>query len=254
MFEETPFFVRETVTSSLFPEFEKNLPSAKTVLAAIEHIAASEPRRSLQAGRNYYTLGHLPKQIEKYFGSRRIFSLDQISQELGMSSSTVRGLLRGNDISENMLFRLHNYFRFQSVAEDVGENLAEPVLQMKWRSTASEVVQEKISSVASSLTALLHLVETSNSLGNPNSVVGDLERRQLIAILESALAMLKAPAVNVQEASGFFGWLRRISRRGVEKGLENQIRNATEAASVEGIELLGELVKNQGANQIDKFF
>ncbi|OUS08243.1 hypothetical protein A9Q96_01935 [Rhodobacterales bacterium 52_120_T64] len=121
-----------------------------------------------------------------------------------------------------------------------------------WRLTNAPSVQKAISDVSLKLILLLELVNTSNTLGSENSVINDIQKAQLIALLETALAALNAPAIQTSAASGLFSWLTKILKRGLEKGTENGVSDAMGDVIDSGKDLFSELAQQPGISDLDK--
>lgn len=73
-------------------------------------------------------------------------------------------------------------------------------------------------------------------------------------MLEATLEAIKAPYVEEPQARGFFGWLKRVGKKAVEKGVEKEITDAIESAGDSGAELLKKLSDLPGISELDKLF
>jgi hypothetical protein len=171
-----------------------------------------------------------------------------------MSTTTVQKIINGSDISENMLFRLSVAFKREVLITDVGEKSALGIMRFSLRSTSGSSTQSKISTITQTLSSLISDIKASTSLGDTKSAISELECAQLLAVLETAIASLRAPIVNVEETASAIGWFKRIFRKSAEKELEGKIRTGLENAISEGQDLVGELVKNEGISDIGSFF
>ena len=97
---------------------------------------------------------------------------------------------------------------------------------IQWRLSNSVAMQDSISALSLSLVNLHDAISRSNSFGRHGSWINPVQRSQIISMLESTIAAIKAPAVNAEQTSGFFSWLKNILRRGVEKQLDTEVAQA----------------------------
>ncbi|MEZ2144412.1 helix-turn-helix transcriptional regulator [Bradyrhizobium sp. DN5] len=197
---------------------------------------------SRQSGRKIFDSLALPDKLSRYIRESRQSSLSEFSKLTGISAQTLSSILNGRSITENMLFRLRTGLEYAiqhpglSVVGDRGD-----VFLGDWRTTDTEGIQSVINNVALHLVALKRAIETSNSLNGGNSPIDAIQIAQLVALLESTLAAIKAPLVNVRETSGFFRWLRTLGKRAVEKGVEEGVSAAIHKAVDAGGDLLDNL-------------
>ena len=191
--------------------------------------------------------------LSKYCSEERHdFSISEASRRFGMSPSSLKEIFSGNDISENMLFRLQRYFEQYVEFEKTSMEEVDQKLFQQWRLTDQIMVQETISSVSLSLAALLKVVVASNQLGSENSPINALQKAQLIAMLEAMLASLKAPVIQMNETEGLFSWLKKIAKRGAEKGLEKGVSDGLRDVIENGEKLISELATQPGISDLDK--
>ena len=107
-----------------------------------------------------------------------------------------------------------------------------------WVEVTDEKVQAQISQVATTLKKLLSAIKGDNKLPGQESLVHELERRQLIAVLEVALEELKAPYLDRGRFRGIKSWLTRIARKAVDKQATQTMQDALSAAVDETNELV----------------
>ena len=87
------------------------MATAEQVLDVINKIRHSTGRMSRgQSIRQFYSTGPLPAILAKHLFERKNFSQAEACRKLGMSATSLNNILQGFDISENMLFRIYNYF------------------------------------------------------------------------------------------------------------------------------------------------
>lgn len=213
------------------------------LIAHLNSILKEDSRFSRQSGRLYYKSYDFPRILEEY--SYRFIGSNKtnIARYFGISRSSLERILSGYDISENMILRIKT--RLEKACSEYGYT------QQGWKLTNSEAVQDSISKVALSLTALHHALLESNRIGSSESAIGPLQKAQLIALLEAMLAALKAPAIDTKATSGFFSWLRKIAIRGAEKGLETGISDTLGEAIDSGGKLLTELASQTPIADLD---
>jgi plasmid maintenance system antidote protein VapI len=195
----------------------------------------------------------LPKVLFEYcFKESDSYSISEASRRFGMSPGSLRKILTGNDVSENMLFRLQKYFEQYDEFENMSVEEVDQKLFQQWRLTDQIMVQEAISSVSISLAALLKVVLASNQLGTENSPINTLQKAQLIAMLEAMLASLKAPAIQMNETKGLISWIKKIAKRGAEKGIEKGVSDGMRDFIENGEKLVSELATQPGISDLDK--
>ena len=95
------------------------------------------------------------------------------------------------------------------------------------------------------------LLRESNSISDNENVISRIQKQQLIALLEATIIELKAPAIDAKKTSRLFGWLKTISRRGVERGIESSISGAMKSTIEDGVSLVGALAKEVGVEHLD---
>lgn len=104
---------------------------------------------------------------------------------------------------------------------------------------ASSEVKQKIIIVAEILDSIVMQVRTSN-LPESEQVLSEIERRQLIAVLETTIQVLQAPMVEP-------GLLRRASemlKSAAGKAVQNQVQEGLGTAARAAAEKLGQIIKD----------
>lgn len=227
------------------------ISETEKLLNLINSIADGDSASSIQSARRFYDSGDLAPALQNYIDYQNL-SKSKMAENCDISPQSINRILAGGDISENMLFRLKRYLEKYLEFEKTTMGDFEEEFFRKWRLTDSVQVQEAISNVSLSLTALHKTVLESNQVGSENSVIGPLQKAQLVALLESMLSALKAPAVDTTATGGFFSWLGRIAKRGAEKGLEKGISDSLGDAIDGGEKLLNELASQPAITDLDK--
>lgn len=198
---------------------------------------------SRQAGKKFYNSLDLPLKLKSYIEESRKESLSNAAEQFGMSPASLKRVLNGGPLSENMLFRLRNYLEYAlqhpgiSVMRDEGD-----VYFGDWRRTNSAEVQDAISEVAQRLIYLKRVIETSNSLNEPDAPIDSIQVAQLIALLEATLAALKAPLVEKEQTTGVINYIKELGKRVFTRKAEEVVSAAIDSA----VEAGGDLVERLG--------
>ena len=112
--------------------------------------------------------------------------------------------------------------------------------EVKW-AYAGKDAQVEISNLARSLKSLLAHIQGNNELGGVESIIGPLEKSQLIALLEAALAELKAPYVDTERVNNIANWTGKIAKKAAEKEATEVTKSVFEGVSNAGFKLLEKL-------------
>lgn len=224
------------------------------VLAEIRKVKTDIAFKSTQAARVYYRTHNLPKLLTSFFFRQRMQSKNAAAGQLNMSASSFGRVLSGADISENLLYRIEQFFEQEIISGVLSEEKRLSLYLKPWRRADTKSVQVSIVKVSLHLQEIYDALKTSNQVGGEGSPISVLQKAQIITLLEVMLAELKAPVVDARKASGFFTMLKRILGRGVEKGLEKRVVDAVEDAVSEGGNLVLELSDQVGLDSLDKFF
>lgn len=218
------------------------MSSSIEILNEIKRISASHGQSSTESAREFYNSGRLPELLKVHFFEEQSLTRSEVANRLGMSTTSLRRVLTDYSISENMLFRVQNYFT---------TNLAQ---EKEWFIISSSKAQEIVTALSSQLDQLYSIVKMNNSLGLESSALSPIQKAQLISMLEAMIAMLRAPAVSKKQTKTFFDWLTFALKKGAEKGIEKQISNGMESAIATGHELITHLDSLPGANNLSDLF
>ena len=222
----------------------------RDVLDAIhELVREAEVHGSRERGKNFYTAMNLPARLQDYLAAANL-TVPQAAKSFSMSPQSLRSILKGGSISENMLFGLRNAMEYASQHPGISLQKEDDVYPGDWRGTRKENVQKAIGIVTERLIYLRDAVLESNSLKEDNAPIDKLQIVQLIALLEATLATLKAPYVETQNTGGFFKWLGKVGRRGAEKGLEGKVAEAIDKAVDAGGKLFDALGSSSGPSDL----
>lgn len=119
----------------------------------------------------------------------------------------------------------------QKIREDYKEEMTQEVLEEHgedytvWVSTDAPDIQTQIGTVARAIGSLVKVVKSDNQLPAQPAIMTEIERQQLIAILEAALAELKAPFVD----RGRFKNIKGVLSKGAEKAATNKASDLVKA-------------------------
>ena len=229
-----------------------NPRTIEETLAEIRFIRTDEAYSSMQAARNYYDSGRIPKLLRQHFFSEKFLNMSQSARLLGVSSGTLKRIIEGKDISENMLLRVENYFQKCLLSSVIDERSVEDVLRRPWRIVNAESTHTLIAKLSESIASLMVLLRESNSLSDNEKVISRIQKQQLITLLEATLIELKAPAIDAKKTSRLFDWMKTILRRGAEGGIESSINGAIRSTIEDGVSLVGALAKEAGVEHLDK--
>lgn len=226
--------------------------SIRNILAEIKEIRTGVFSSSMQTARNFFPSGALPRLLAHFLFRERMLNETQAARLLGISHGSLKRILSGEDVSENMLLRIETFFEKEQLSEFVSNEKSVELYRRPWRLASDERTQELISRVSQSLLVLVQELRASNIVGNPSSPISEIQRAQLIATLEATLIALKAPAIDAKQTASVFSWVRNIFKRGAEKGLEKGISEAMSDAYGGGLELIESLAEQQGFDFLDK--
>jgi hypothetical protein len=198
---------------------------------------------SRQGGKKFYNFLDLPPKLKSYIEESREQSIPAAATQFGMSPGSLKRILNGEPLSENMLFRLRNYLEYALGHPGISVMHDEPDAYFgDWRRTSTSEVQFAITHVAHRLLYLKKVVEASNSLlSEPDGPIDPIQVAQLVALLEATLAALKAPLVEKEQTAGVFGFLKKLGKRVLAKKSEDALSAAIDGAVEAGSELLEKL-------------
>jgi hypothetical protein len=197
-----------------------------------------EVREAVSPGRysdeHLQTLSKSLRWVEKKFG----LSKAKLARELHFSPSSVSAIL----VCERPRFA--NFMRFTNnliafLEDKVAASPEIPPVFEKgtsdWRKVKSDATK-KIARLSKELSELLDIVRQSNSLSMNDKVFTPELKAQLIALLETALAQLKSPMVEISLLTKIGRWLSKLGKKVGEE---------------EGEKILEKLATNAGEHMID---
>lgn len=126
-------------------------------------------------------------------------------------------------------------------AYDLGKRLSG---SERWVETSKKGVQTAIADVASALRTVLDLVRTNNQL-NAVDAIDPIERSQLIALLEAALAELKAPYIDRSRWGTVLRSIQRMLGKAIESGVGSLVEQEFNQALSSGHKLADRLAREE---------
>ena len=216
------------------------LVGEEDILVEIERTITNGSVPSGRAAREYYASGELPTLMQMYFQQRGINKRPLQSKALGVSAQTLNKIFAGKDISENMLFRFRVARHRASLKKNYTEAQVKEILGSPWRFSegkASELAKE-LSEIVSTMIERLR--------GSNSSKFNELQKAELISLLKELIAKLEAPFVNAEETDKAINRASTAMRRGMEKGVEEEVKKGTTQLLTVGRKYIVELVKQKG--------
>jgi hypothetical protein len=222
----------------------------RDVLDALhEVVQAADVYGSHDQGKNFYNPMSLPARLGEYLSAANL-SVPTAARRFKMSPGTLRRILAGGPLSENMLFRIRGAMEYASQHPGLSLQKEGDTYPGDWRGTSKESVQHAIAIVTEKLIYLKDAIIESNSLAGGSSPIDPVQIAQLIALLDATLHAVRAPYLEANQTSGFFKWLKRVLKTGVEKGLEGRISDALGQAVDAGGNLIDALGNSSGPSDL----
>jgi hypothetical protein len=218
---------------------------ASTVLDEIDQILEqSKYYQSRESGKRFYDQRNFPSVLTSYVAQSGQ-PIKANAQKFGMSPDTLKKLMSGGPLSENMLFRVRS-----ALVAEAGSLEKDSVFPGDWCDATPRKVTTVISEVSDKLIFLKRVVEGSNFLSSRNAPIDKIQVAQLIALLTETLAALRAPLVDKKRTSGFFRWLGKLARVSAEKGVEKIVVDAMGDAANAGADLIHHLSGHPGVTDL----
>ena len=99
-----------------------------------------------------------------------------------------------------------------------------------WVAVSSPDIQSQIGEVARCLAKLVATIEGDNQLPDQPDILSDMERKQLVAVLEAALCELKAPFVDRGRFKILGTAIAKLFQKSVEKEATSALQTGLKAA------------------------
>jgi hypothetical protein len=224
--------------------------SKHSILDEIRRIVKNDAAfSSYERGKKFYDPQELPDMLESYIKTSKK-SIAAVAETFGMSRNSLKNILAGGALSENMLFRIRNSIERANGHVEISSWKDDGIYPGDWRNANSARIQTAISEVSERLIFLKKVIEASNILHSPESPIDKIQIAQLIALLEATLAAIKAPFIEAGETRGFFKWLAKIGKNALEKGLESKVSEAIDGAVDAGKDLIDTLSDAAGSSDL----
>lgn len=219
----------------------------KDILKEIKMICREGPAHSSrEKARSFFEGGALPDLLSAFIKSHK-HSMAQAAKALNISPSSLKSILAGGTVSENILFRIRNSMELDLFSIDSSDSSS---YLGDWRLSTSAEVQAAIQLTSSALIALKNAIQTSNSLTSEEPRVDQIQVAQLVAMLEATLASLKAPLIEKGQTEGFFGFLRKFGRRIMKKKSEEYASKLIDASLDAGQKLVEKLAEAPASGDV----
>lgn len=221
--------------------------TARSVLDEVDKIIQKgEFGSSFSRGKNFYRPRSLPFLLKNFVAGRSM-NKSAAAKFFGFSTTSLENIFSGIDVSENMLFRLKI-----ALEADIRQSSKskKSIFPGNWRSANTNKIQAEISIVSEKLIFLKRAIQESNSLGLKNAPIDDVQIAQVIALLETTLAAIRAPLVETSRVQGFFGWLRGVMKKAVGRGIEKRVSQAADDAIKAGEDLIRKLLDRPGGDDL----
>jgi hypothetical protein len=214
------------------PRKKKDI-NATSVLAEIDRVlVTSKFYRSRESGKRFYDHLKLPSILSAYV-TQNGQAIRANALRFGMSADTLKSIMAGGPLSENMLFRIRSALAAESASASVFPG--------DWRHANSAKVSAAIADVSDKLVFLKRVILSSNFLSSDDSPIDKIQILQLIALLTATLEALRAPFLDKKQTSGFFRWLAKFAKTSAQKGLEKIVVDAMGDAATAGSDLVHHL-------------
>ena len=215
---------------------KKKKISASFMLEQIDKIVQeSRYYQSKESGKRFYDQGNFPSQLSAYIVQSGL-NFSASARRFGMSPVSLKRIIDGGPLSDNMLYRIRAAFLAEATA------LAKQSIFLgDWRDATPSSVSAAILEVSDKLVYLKKVIESSNFLHSKDSPIDKIQVLQLISLLTSTLEALRAPLVDSKQSTGFFRWLAKLAKISAEKGVEKIVVDAMSDAANAGADLMHHL-------------
>jgi hypothetical protein len=224
---------------------KKKKISAASMLEAIDKmVQEGEYYQSRESGKRFYEQGNFPPLLSSYvLQSGQTFNAN--AQRFGMSPGSLKKIIDGGPLSDNMLYRIRSALLAEATA------LAKQSIFLgDWRDATPATVNIAIADVSEKLVFLKKVIESSNFLHSKESPIDKIQVLQLVALLTATLQALRAPFVDAKQSSGFFRWLAKLAKTSAEKGVEKIVIDAMGDAANAGTDLIHHLSSQSGVTDL----
>src|SRR5580704_3835941 len=224
---------------------KKTKVSAASMLEDIDRIVQkSKYYQSRESGKRFYDQGNFPSLLSSYIAqSGQTFSAN--AQRFGLSAVSLKNIIGGGPLSDNMLYRIRSAFLAEAAAI-----AKQSIFLGDWRDASPASVSIAITDVSDKLVYLKKVIEGSNFLQSKDSPIDKIQVLQLVSLLTATLEALRAPFVDRKQSSGFFRWLAKLAKTSAEKGVEKIVVDAMGDAASAGTDLIHHLSSQSGVTDL----
>jgi len=219
-----------------------------SITSIIEEIDAvlekSEYYQSRETSKRFYDPKSFPSKLTAFVAQNgQTFTQD--ARRFGMSVKTLKSIMSGGPLSENMLNRVRSRLVAESKASEQSA-----IFPGDWRSATPVKVSAAIADVSDKLVFLKKVIEGSNFLQSEDSPIDKIQVMQLIALLAATIEALRAPLIDKKQISGFFRWLGKLAKTSAQKSVEKLVVDAMGDAVNAGTDLIHHLSNHAGTTDL----
>lgn len=171
--------------------------------------------QSRESGKRFYDPKNFPS-ILTTFVAQSDQTFTQNAKRFGMSVKTLKSIMSGGPLSENMLNRVRSQLVVESKTLEQSA-----IFPGDWRSATTAKVSTAIADVSSKLVFLKKVIEGSNFLQSKDSPIDKIQVMQLIALLTATIEALRAPLIDKNRPLASFAGLASWQRRLLKKALRS---------------------------------
>jgi hypothetical protein len=224
---------------------KKTKLSAASMLEEIDRIVQeSRYYQSKESGKRFYDQGNFPSLLSSYIvQSGQTFNAN--ARRFGMSPVSLKKIIDGGPLSDNMLHRIRSAFLAEATAI-----AKQSIFLGDWRDATPASVSVAIADVSDKLVYLKKVIEGSNFLQSKDSPIDKIQVLQLVSLLTATLEALRAPFVDRKQSAGFFRWLTKLAKTSAEKGVEKIVIDAMGDAANAGTDLIHKLSSQSGVTDL----
>jgi hypothetical protein len=218
-------------------------PTSEAKLLELRRLAAALLAKAPQTGFNRQdrnTLSKVIQETKRFFGYS---SYTKMAADVGVSSRVLLNRAKRPEETPSLFYyqrTLHGLIcLIDHALADGEEDVPEAIKgrHAEWLPVPVSM-QSKVSLIGELVADVVVHLRTANDLSAFDDVVNPINRAQLIAILETTLAILKAPLVEVSLLKRSSRWLFRVGKVATDKGFTAAIGSLAGEASKEIIKLI----------------
>lgn len=139
---------------------------------------------------------------------------------MGQPLATLNTIKYLND--EMTDYELRNILNFGKIDKSTQDISLPPA--GNWQFTRTRKVGELINSLSKAVIELKHVIESSNHLGELDSIISDIEREQIIALLSAFIESLKAPYMDTKHTHDMRSWLKSFGKKVSDRTIDTTLK------------------------------